>query len=102
LDVQQVQWIAFSVLGMYWMMAGIVDLFRIGFQLIWLSELLGMGEEVARRLRGQVAYHVFEVALGVALTLGARGLTTFLQKVRYVGSSGMTPKMRPESEDPNS
>lgn len=99
LDVRQIQWIAFSVLGMYWIMMGLLDLFHLGFQFIWLSEFLGTGEEAARRVRGQVAYHVFEVALGLALTLGARGLTMLLQKARYVGSSGMSRETSSASDD---
>jgi hypothetical protein len=98
IDAGQIQWVALSVLGMYWVMTGLLDLSRIAYQFIWLSELLGTGEEAARRLRGQVAYHAFEMVLGLFLTLGARGLAGILQKVRYAGSSGMAARKPSDSE----
>ena len=99
IDAGQIQWIALSVLGMYWVMSGVLDLAHIGYQCIWLSDLLGTGEEAAQRLQGQVAYNVLEIAIGLALTLGARGLTNLLQKARYAGSSGMSQRTPPASDD---
>jgi hypothetical protein len=101
LDARQIQWVAFSVLGMYWIMTGLLDLAHTGYQFIWLSEALGTGEESARRLHGQIAYCAFEIILGIFLTLGARGLAHFLQKIRYAGSSGMSLRKPPGSEDPD-
>lgn len=98
INAGQIQWVALSVLGMYWVMTGLLDLAHIAYQFIWLSELLGTGEEAARRLRGQVVYHVFEMVLGLSLTLGARGLAGILQNVRYAGSSGMAARKPSESE----
>lgn len=101
LDAQQIQWVAFSVLGMYWVMTGVLDLAHIGYQFIWLSEALGTGEEAARRLHGQIAYYAFEIILGIFLTLGARGLAHFLQEIRYAGSSGLTTRKPSASENPD-
>jgi hypothetical protein len=99
IDAVQIQWIALSVLGMGWVMSGILDLAHLGYQSIWMSEILGTGEEALRRLHGQIAYDVFELLIGIALTLGARGLAGVLQKVRYVGSSGMPVRKPSVLED---
>jgi hypothetical protein len=99
IDAGQIQWIAFSVLGMAWVMSGILDLAHLGYQLIWMSEMLGTGEEAVRRLHGQIAYDVFELLVGIALTLGARGLAGVLLKVRYVGSSAMPGQKSTVLED---
>lgn len=73
------QWIALSVLGMYWIMTGILDLSELGYRYVWMSELLGTGEAAMRSLHGQIAYDALEVITGIALTLGARGLAELLQ-----------------------
>jgi hypothetical protein len=99
IDAGQIQWIALSVLGMAWLMSGILDLAHLGYQYIWMSEMLGTGEEALHRLHGQIAYDVLETLIGVALTLGARGLAGVLQKVRYVGSSGMPVRKPSVLED---
>lgn len=89
ISAADLQWIALSVLGMVWVMTGILDLAELGYRYVWMSEMLGTGEEAARRLQGQIAYAAFEILIGIALTLGARGLATLLRKFRYSGSSGM-------------
>ena len=93
------QWIALSVLGMYWIMTGILDLSELGYRYVWMSELLGTGEAAMRSLHGQIAYDALEVITGIALTLGARGLAKLLQKMRYAGSSGMAARKASPSED---
>ena len=90
ISATELQWIALSVLGMVWVMSGILDLAELGYQYVWMSEMLGTGEEAARRLQGQIAYAAFEILIGIALTLGARGLATLLRRLRYSGSSGMS------------
>jgi hypothetical protein len=99
IDAVQIQWIALSVLGMGWVMTGLLGLAHLGYQSIWMSEILGTGEEALHRLHGQIAYHVLEMLIGVALTLGARGLAGILQKVRYAGSSGMPARKPSALED---
>ena len=90
ISAAELQWIALSVLGMVWVMTGIVDLAELGYRYVWMSEMLGTGEEAARRMQGQIAYGAFEILIGIAMTLGARGLATLLRKLRYSGSSGMS------------
>jgi hypothetical protein len=99
ISAADMQWIALSVLGMFWVMSGILDLADLGYRYVWVSEMLGTGAEAARRLHGQIAYDVLETLIGIALTLGARGLAGVLQKVRYVGSSGMPARKSSALED---
>ena len=88
----QIQWVALSVLGMYWVMTAILDLAPIGYQFLVLPEMLGAGVEAAPYLREKVTYHFVELILGISLTLGARGLTGIVQKIRYAGMTAEEPE----------
>ena len=99
LTAGQIQWIALSVLGMSWVMAGIIDLANLGYQYIWLPDNLGTGELAADKLKWEIAYDLLEVVIGISVVLGARGLTNLLHRVRYAGSSGVSPANSSEVHD---
>lgn len=81
---EHVQWIALSVLGMYFFVEGVV-----GFAHYEVQQLI-VGAIADREMRiekfVQVAlYWLLQMAFGIALTLGARGLTGVLQRIRHGG-----------------
>ena len=81
ISAAQIQWIAFSVLGMYFVISGLVGLTYYAIQQIRAGELIGY-DRVALFMSDGLFWLV-QIALGAGLTLGARGLAGVLYRVRY-------------------
>ena len=80
----QLQWIALSVLGMYFVVDGLV-----GFAHYEVQQLIvGVIADRERRIEKfvQVAlYWLLQMGFGLALALGAHGLTGMLRRIRHGG-----------------
>ena len=77
-----VQWIALSVLGMYFFVEGLVGFAHYEIQQLIVGAIADREMRIAKFV--QVAlYWLLQMGFGVALTLGARGLTGMLQRIRH-------------------
>jgi hypothetical protein len=85
LDLQR---IALSLLGMYFVMSGVLDLISVGLQSLWLSGMLGQDGLYFRRARMvDCAYFGVQIVIGLIVCLGAGGLANVLDRLRHAGSS---------------
>jgi hypothetical protein len=88
----QLQWIALSVLGMYFVVDGLVGFAHYEVQQLIVGAIADRERRIGKFV--QVAlYWLLQMGFGIALTLGARGLTGMLQRIRYGG-------MPPQAEAP--
>jgi hypothetical protein len=81
ISAAQIQWIAFSVLGMYFVVSGLVGLSYYVIQYLRAGEMIGYDQVAAFMSDG--LYWIVQIALGAALALGARGLAGVLYRIRY-------------------
>lgn len=79
---EELQWIAMSVLGAVFVMNGIVDLmFRI-VGAAWTLPYELAGDVMMRSHAIDLIYFSVQIALGMALVLGSRGLAGTLRRLR--------------------
>lgn len=98
LAAAQLQWIALSVLGMYFVVSGIVGFAHYEIQQLIVGAMQDRERQIARFV--QVAlYWLLQLGFGLALTLGARGLSGLLQRMRY--GSGLRQPEAPENVEPD-
>jgi hypothetical protein len=94
ISAAQVQWIALSVLGMYFVVDGIVGFAHYEVQQLIVGVIPDREQRIGKFV--QVAlYWLLQVGFGVVLVLGARGLGGLLQRMRY--GSGMSQTEAPEN-----
>ena len=80
----QLQWIALSVLGMYFVVDGLVGFAHYEVQQLIVGAIADRERRIEKFV--QVAlYGLLQMGFGIALTLGARGLAGVLQRIRYGG-----------------
>ena len=99
LDAREIQWIALSVLGMYFVMSGLIDLSSTAYRQYLMSAFVDHVSESARR--DAIAEYLFsavQIALGLALAFGARGLVGLLHRLRHADVSKSAP-VPPHSSD---
>ena len=82
ISAAQIQWIAFSVLGMYFVVSGLVGLSHYAIRYLRAGEMVGYDQMGAFMSDG--LYWILQIALGAVLALGARGLAGALYRLRYV------------------
>jgi hypothetical protein len=81
ISAAQIQWIAFSVLGMYFVISGVVGLSYYVIRYLRAGEMIGYDQVAAFMSDG--LYWIVQIALGAVLALGARGLVGVLYRIRY-------------------
>ena len=82
---QQLQWIALSVLGMYFLLSAVIALVSYGVQWSLFAKEYLESEENRTEWFSDTIYWVVQLAFGVVLVLGARGFTGWLWRLRYGG-----------------
>lgn len=86
ISARQLQYIAFSVLGVVFAIKGLTGLVAVLFRIALSAQY---GDTAFRMLLWQngaaVSVQVLEFAVGIGLTFGARGLTGLLQRLRERG-----------------
>jgi hypothetical protein len=87
LSGEELQQIALCVLGVWLAIDGIVEFVNLGVRLIVTAHVDTNVPfvEMARRDVGRIVSVLVKVGLGVALSLGARGLVGLLRRVRHQG-----------------
>lgn len=83
----QLQYIAFSVAGVYKLITGLAGMLAHGLNLLAYGSMGDGGIPVSPPIYEKTMFVEYVVATvaGVALTLGARGLTGLLQRLRTAG-----------------
>jgi hypothetical protein len=79
----ELQWIALSVLGVYFTFDAVVSLVHYGFRWAFFAQQYAESDENRTSLIADMGYYVIELVAGLALAYGARGLTALLRRVRY-------------------
>ncbi len=87
ITAHDLQWIAFSVLGMYFVVGGIVGFVHYEANLLIADAILDREKRIEGFVRSGL-YWLLQIAVGIALALGARGLTGVLHRLRH-GDSPM-------------
>lgn len=82
IDSRDLQWIAFSVLGAYFVVTGIVGFVYYEANLLIADAMADREMRIEGFVRNGL-YALLQCAIGIALVLGARGLTGMLHRVRY-------------------
>lgn len=87
ISATQLQYIAFSVAGIYKLITGLAGMLAHGLNLMAYQHIMVDGIPMAPPTYEKTMFVEYVVAAvaGFALTLGARGLTGFLQRLRTVG-----------------
>lgn len=80
--VRDLQWVALSVLGMYFVVEGLVGFARYEVSLFVADAVIDRERRIEDFVRTGL-YWLIQIVLGAALTLGARGLTGLLHRIRY-------------------
>ena len=81
----ELQYIAFSVAGIYQLIAGVAGLFAHGLNLLeyrQIADAAGVSVLPPTREKTLFIEYIIITATGLALTLGARGLTGYLRRIR--------------------
>lgn len=87
INAVQLQYIAFSVAGIYKLITGLAGALAHGLNLLAYRHIMEGGVPIAPPTYEKTMFVEYVVAIvaGVALTLGARGLTGVLQRLRASG-----------------
>lgn len=85
IEAADLQAIALAVLGAGFAMSGLVALVTHGMHYVWMTRLSDVYTPMAARGVFSILADGVQVALGVALALGARGLNALLLRVRGRG-----------------
>jgi hypothetical protein len=93
ISAMQIQWIALSVLGMYFVITGLIGFARYEMQQLLADAIIDRERHLADFIRIGL-YCLLQVGFGIALTLGARGLVGVLHRLRYGASTS-----QPEAPD---
>jgi hypothetical protein len=91
------QWIALSVVGVVFAILGILGLVYWLIQGMWIPDTWIVGEDYRRGRFLDGLYYGVQIALGLALSLGAKGLAHLLHRMRY-GAIPPTAKIEPSAE----
>ncbi|WHZ19445.1 MAG: hypothetical protein OJF55_001594 [Rhodanobacteraceae bacterium] len=87
IDARTIQYVALSVLGVSFALKGLIELVFEVFRLATLASGVPPGANLLPSELPRLASNVAEILLGIALMLGAKGLTTLLQRLRYGNQS---------------
>jgi hypothetical protein len=79
----ELQWIALSVLGIYFLMEAVIALSHYGVQWMLFATAFENSDDNRKQLISDMSYYVIQLIFGGALTLGARGLSGLLRRLRY-------------------
>lgn len=96
---EQIQWIAFSVLGVWLFVEGLASLCYFALQRAMASGVYDYAPD-ADELIQTGAFWLIQMLFGIGLVLGARGLTGILQRVRDGALRGGPPPV-PDDGDPS-
>lgn len=78
----ELQWIAFSVLGVYFLFDAVVGLAHYAVQWAMFARAYEGFDDNRMQLVSDLSYFAIELIAAIALTLGARGMTTALRRLR--------------------
>ena len=92
---EQIQWVALSVLGAWFALDGFVSLCYFAMQNLMYVGVQDAGKQMEELIQPG-AYWVIQTLAGIALLLGARGLTGLLHRLRDGSLRGGPP---PVSDD---
>jgi hypothetical protein len=91
IDASDLQYIAFSIVGLWLFFDGLFGLIHDGVSQLMLRHMLqgqNGGLDISQASAHMIAssvVHVVQLGVGVALVLGARGLVAMLRRARHVG-----------------
>lgn len=87
ISATQLQYIAFSVAGIYKLITGLAGMLAHGLNLLAYNHIMEGGVPINPPTYEKTMFVEYVVATvaGLALTLGARGLTAYLQQLRTAG-----------------
>ncbi|HJT97358.1 MAG TPA: hypothetical protein VJ696_03515 [Rhodanobacteraceae bacterium] len=88
---QQLQWIALSVLGMYFVVSAIIDLADVGAFWVMTRAANANPDDGGSYVFSNCVYATLRLAGGLILVLGARGLSGVLHRLRY-GTATSAPE----------
>ncbi|MEO6690184.1 MAG: hypothetical protein ABIS07_11125 [Dokdonella sp.] len=85
LSASHVQWIAFSLLGMYFVMTGLIGLSWYALNHVLMSSFndAAADEMLRRQMINDLLCWVVQIAAGLSLAMGAKGLVGLLHRLRY-------------------
>jgi hypothetical protein len=98
LDAAELQYIAFAIVGVFFAITGLSDLFAVGVRMVFTMNISDSGydglraQEITRALAAAI-----KTAMGIGLALGARGLVGWLRRVRERG----LPVVRFDNDKPD-
>ena len=91
-DAQELQYIAFAVLGVAFAMNGLIDLIGFGTRAVLMAGLDVADIEYVRRDNwARIVTQVLKLVLGVLLAVGSRGVTGLLHRLRETGLRPASP-----------
>jgi hypothetical protein len=85
ISASDVQWIALSVLGMYFAMTGLIGLSGYGFNRMIMSAVMDrpLSDERTRKMVSDLLYWMIHTVLGLSLAIGAKGLVGLFHRLRH-------------------
>jgi hypothetical protein len=90
IEPAELQWIALSVLGTYFVLRALIALSTYGVRWAMFASLFNGSQESQTKLISDMSYYIIQLVLGTGLVLGARGLTQLLRRLRY-GDAARSP-----------
>lgn len=79
---RDLQWIALSVLGMYFVVAGLIGFVHFEANLFVADTIIDREKRIEDFVQTGL-YWLLQIVVGVALVFGARGLTGLLHRIRH-------------------
>jgi len=96
----ELQWIALSLLGVYFSVSALITLSFYGMQWAAYSGQYASSAENRAEMLSNASYYVIKLVAGLVLAFGARGLTAMLRRVRYGDAARYTTADEPDSPAP--
>lgn len=91
IEPAELQWIALSVLGTYFVLRALVALSTYVVRWAMFASQFDGSVESRMRLISDLGYYVIELGLGAGLVLGSRVLVKWLRRLRYGDAASSTP-----------
>lgn len=92
IDARELQHIAFALLGMVFVLEGVVDLITTGLQILMMRGFDTSDTWMHQYGWPQLLTEIARISLGVGLVVGSRGLVEWLRRLRERGLPSAPPE----------
>ncbi|WP_440223285.1 hypothetical protein ACQQ2N_19740 [Dokdonella sp. MW10] len=98
IGVAELQWIALSVLGMWFVMTGLSHVAYWGLSHAAASEYVRLTDDMRRARVVEGIGYAFDIVLGLALVFGSKGLVALLHRMRHGRAAATSTSSAPSAD----